>query len=903
MSTNSTCPYCGTGCGVIVETAADDSITVRGDTLHPANYGRLCSKGSALAETLTDDNRLLYPEINGQQASWNQTIDHVARSLTDTIEKFGPESVAFYVSGQLLTEDYYVVNKLVKGWFGTANIDSNSRLCMASSVVGHKRAFGTDTVPGCYADLEAAELIVLVGSNLAWCHPVVYQRIMAEKLRRPELFLVVIDPRRTVTADQADLHLPIKPDADTRLFNSLLSYLAQHGAIDQRYIDQHVSGFDDALDAAGEVDVAGVAAEVGVDPQLLLEFFEKVCITGKTVTLYSQGVNQSRSGSDKVNAIINCHLATGRIGKPGMGPFSITGQPNAMGGREVGGLATMLAAHMELGNPEHRDIVQSFWDSPAIAAEPGLCAVDLFDAIGDGRIKAVWIMGTNPVDSLPEADRVKAALQACPLVIVSDVVSSTDTLDCAHVRLPAQAWGEKDGTVSNSERCISRQRQVRTPVGEARPDWWAVCQVACRMGFRSGFNYSHAADIFREHARLSAFANNGSRDFDIGACAHLSIDEYESLKPFYWPWIKGQTTAEPVRFFANGHFFTPDKKARMLPVQAALPGNADLSDHYPLILNTGRNRDQWHTMTRTGYSARLSAHLGEPYLEIHPHDALIHGIQDADIVRVRSPHSDVLLRALLSDRQVAGQLFAPMHWTDEFASRARVDSLIGSVTDPYSRQPASKSQAVSIQRFDAASYGYALLHSKPDKRLLDDIHYWAMAPVKGGWQIEVAGSLTPAKLDALMATRLTRALQPSGSEPLSYLDPASGLRKRAVFESSKLELLLFTGSKPVLISRSWAADQLATDWTAKATRWKLLAGRPSIDQPDKGAIVCSCFSVGVTQIETAITTKRCRDVKSVGNCLQAGTNCGSCRSEIQGILNRCDQTLKRKCTTSPSRMM
>lgn len=844
MKTDTTCPYCGTGCGVTVEQTTDGSFSVSGDTTHPANRGRLCSKGAALAETLNTDNRLLQPEIQGQAVSWYQVIDHVSRALEETIEEYGRESVAFYVSGQLLTEDYYVVNKFVKGWLGTANIDSNSRLCMASSIVGHKRAFGSDTVPGCYEDLESANLIVLVGSNLAWCHPVIHQRILEEKQRRPELFLVVIDPRCTATADYADLHLAIQPDGDTLLFNGLLAYLSNRGLLDEHYLEQHVNGLDDALLAAGDIPLTRLAETLGVNLQQLEIFYGRVAYTPKTVTLYSQGVNQSESGSDKVNAIINCHLATGRIGKPGMGPFSITGQPNAMGGREVGGLATMLAAHMELGNELHRQTVQQFWQSPHMATDPGLCAVDLFDAIEEGQIKAIWIMGTNPVDSLPEADRVRAALQRCPLVIVSEVANRTDTLDYATVRLPALPWGEKDGTVTNSERCISRQRALTAPSGNARADWWAVSQVACRMGFRYGFNYASAADIFREHARLSTTDNHGSRDFDIGAAALLNDDEYQNLRPFYWPWSAGRPMNEPVRFFADGKFFTPDNKARMLPIHAACPGNRDLSDRYPLVLNTGRVRDQWHTMTRTGYNPLLSADMGEPFLEIHPHDALIHGIEDADIVQLRSAHASVLLRAVLSERQKLGQVFSPMHWSDEFASQARIDTLVNSRTDPHSAQPASKNQAVSIQRFNAGSYGYTLLRHKPRRELFSDIDYWAMTPVVGGWQVEFASVLDARELDTNMAMRLTRAMQPSCIEPLSCLDHADGMRRMAIFEQDKLQLLLFTSKLPLPVSRSWSAAQFESLWNERSTRWRLLAGRPDSDQ-----------------------------------------------------------TLKRKCTTSPSRMM
>ncbi|TJV43943.1 MAG: nitrate reductase, partial [Mesorhizobium sp.] len=697
-----TCPYCGVGCGVLAKVAANGEVTVRGDPDHPANFGRLCSKGSALAETIDLDGRLLYPEIHGRRTDWDEALDLVASTFSRTIAEHGRDAVAFYVSGQLLTEDYYVANKLMKGFIGSANIDTNSRLCMASSVAGHRRAFGSDTVPGSYEDLELADLIVLVGSNLAWCHPVLYQRIAAAREKRPDMKVVLVDPRRTMTADIADMHLAIAADGDVALFTGLLAYLGQHNALDRTYITAHTTGFGQALFAASALDLAGVAAATGLGEDELVRFYSLFAATANTVTVYSQGVNQSSSGTDKVNAIINCHLATGRIGKPGVGPFSVTGQPNAMGGREVGGLANMLAAHMEIENSAHRDRVQRFWSAPAVAEKPGLKAVEMFQAVADGRIKALWIMATNPVDSMPDADAVEAAIKACPFVVVSDVLAKTDTVRHAHVRLPAAAWGEKDGSVTNSERRISRQRAFLATPGEARADWWIVAEVAKRMGFDEAFSHPSPADIFAEHAALSAFENDGARDFDIGAYAGVDAETYEELAPFQWPapsqgtplwpaghlplrggdqpssWpslvvnvaerapsvelpispLEGEMAGRPeggvqaghssasTRFFANGNFYTPDGKARFIPIRPV--PQTRTNENFPLVLNTGRVRDHWHTMTRTGKSQRLSQHLAEPFAEIHPADAQHFGIGDADIVRVSTEHGEVLLRALVT---------------------------------------------------------------------------------------------------------------------------------------------------------------------------------------------------------------------------------------------------------------
>ncbi|CCV03504.1 Nitrate reductase [Mesorhizobium metallidurans STM 2683] len=883
-----TCPYCGVGCGVLAKVAADGQVTVRGDPDHPANFGRLCSKGSALAETIDLDGRLLHPEIHGRQTGWDEALDRVASTFSQTIAEHGPDAVAFYVSGQLLTEDYYVANKLMKGFIGSANIDTNSRLCMASSVAGHRRAFGSDTVPGNYEDLELADLIVLVGSNLAWCHPVLYQRIAAAREKRPEMKVVLVDPRRTMTSDIADLHLAIAPDGDVALFMGLLAYLGQHNALDRAYITAHTTGFGQALFAASKLDLAGIAAATGLSEDELVRFYSLFAATAKTVTVYSQGVNQSSSGTDKVNAIINCHLATGRIGKPGAGPFSVTGQPNAMGGREVGGMANMLAAHMEIENPEHRDRVQRFWKAPDIAEKPGLKAVDMFKAVADGRIKALWIMATNPVDSMPDADAVEAAIKACPFVVVSDVLASTDTVRHAHVRLPAAAWGEKDGTVTNSERRISRQRAFMAMPGEARPDWWIVAEVARRMGFTEAFSHVSPTELFAEHAALSGFENDGARDFDIGAYAAVDAQAYDALEPFQWPapspgaplWPpEGDAWARrpegPVRFFANGNFYTPDGKARFIAVRPTVETRT--SPDYPLILNTGRVRDHWHTMTRTGKSSRLSQHIAEPFAEIHPADAQRFGIGDADIVRVSTVHGEALLRALVTARQRPGSVFVPMHWTDQFAARARVDALVAPITDAISGQPASKNGAARLERFAAAAFGFAVLAERPASI---DADYWSLARCAAGWRLELA--LQAGRDWTAFAASLLGA--DAQSETLAYHDAAGGHYRFARFTGSRLVGALYLAPVPVAVSRSWAVEQLGADHADRRGRLAIVAGRPGGNGVNRGAIVCSCFGTGANQIAEAVRGG-CASVAAIGAVLGAGTNCGSCRAEIRTIID------------------
>ncbi len=884
-SVASTCPYCGVGCGVNARVSPPAAVgglpvvQITGDKQHPANFGRLCSKGSALAETIGPEDRLTEPSVNQQPTSWDQALELVAEKFSQTIAETGPDSVAFYVSGQLLTEDYYVANKLMKGFIGSANIDTNSRLCMASSVAGHRRAFGADIVPGCYEDLEIADLIVLVGSNLAWCHPVLFQRIQAARRARPELKLVVIDPRRTVTADEADLHLPISADADAPLFNYLLASLAKNAVVNSDYVGQHTDGFDQALSAAQRLSAEQVAEAAGISVPTLDQFVQMWSDTEKVVTVYSQGINQSSIGTDKVNAIINCHLATGRIGLPGAGPFSVTGQPNAMGGREVGGLANALAAHLDPESAEDRDLLQDFWDSPGVAQKTGAKAVDLFDRLATGEIRAVWIMATNPADSLPDSDRVQAALAKCPFVVVSDVVQNTDTLRYADVVLPSSAWGEKSGTVTNSERMISRQRAFLEPPGQAKPDWWQMAQVAIRMGWKDQFAWSDVHQVFVEYAALTSTRNDGRRGLDIGAMVSLTADQYEQLTPTRWPATeaaKRAGTEDPTRFFANGEFLTPNSRARFVAVHAEQPQR--ISDQRPLVLNTGRIRDQWHTMTRTGRSARLSAHRAEPFIELHPVDAVARGIVDAQLVQVESDTGRCLLRALITDRQQPGAVFSAMHWTDQLASHGRSNALVPARTDPNSGQPAFKHVAVAVSPARLAAYGYLLSAAQPRP---GQASYWAKSRVSDGWQVELGFDEFPAD----PANWLEPILDlPESAQMLSLADNSRHQVRLAWFDGDRLCALLLLSDAPVLGARTWLASLLNQPAENRLSRFKVLAGIAGADQPDPGPTVCACFGVGATQIGEVIAGEPGIDVDGIGKALKAGTNCGSCRGEIAALV-------------------
>ena len=872
-----TCPYCGVGCGVLVTPEADGGYSVTGDPDHPANYGRLCSKGSALGETLLDDGRLLQPIVDGKTADWDGALARVSDTFKAVIDEHGPDAVAFYVSGQLMTEAYYVANKLMKGFIGSANIDTNSRLCMASSVAGHKRAFGSDTVPGNYEDLEQADLVVLVGSNLAWCHPVLYQRLEAAKKERGTK-VVVIDPRKTATCDIADLHLRVKPGSDVALFNGLLTHLNQSSNMDRAYVDAHTDGLDEALSAARDdaPDLAAVAKACDVPLLDVAAFFELFSATKKTVTVYSQGVNQSSQGTDKVNAILNVHLFTGRIGKPGAGPLSVTGQPNAMGGREVGGLANTLAAHMDFDDVSI-DRVQRFWSAPRVASKSGLKAVDMFEAVRDGRIKALWIMATNPAVSMPNASAVRDALDICPFVVVSDCVPDTDTAGYADVLLPTTTWGERDGTVTNSERRISRQRPFKRAPGEAREDWAIVCDVAATMGFGDTFAFEGPAEIFAEHAELSRFENDGRRDFDLGGLTDMGTTTYNALTPVVWP-IHTRLGHGQARFFCEGEFFTPSKKGHFVAVHQQPPAH-DVDDAFPLILNTGRARDHWHTMTRTGRVARLSLHRAEPYLDVHPADAARYELEDAGLVWVASALGKVLLRVRLTEDQTPGTVFAPIHWSDTTSANAVVGRLIAATFDPVSGQPEFKQTAVSLCAFTPRWHALAITRGTVQKT---DAPYWTSIAGAGCSLMTMAGDVDAPDWQSWAETQV----EGGAVEWLSFSDPASGQHRFAALKDNRLEAVVFVSPRADLPSLDWLQAQFALDALDATDRAGVLAGRARDGAFDPGPLVCACFGVGVNDLRRAIVQDQALSVEAIGEMLNAGTNCGSCRPEIQAILDQ-----------------
>ncbi|OWV28870.1 nitrate reductase [Halomonas campaniensis] len=881
-----TCPYCGVGCGVTATVEAGTLSAVEGDREHPANFGRLCVKGSALHETLGNQGRLTHPRVDGVEVSWDTALSTTAERLNALRTEHGNHSVAAYLSGQLLTEDYYVANKLFKGFLGTPHLDTNSRLCMASAVVGYKRAFGADAVPCNYEDMEEAELIVLVGSNLAWNHPVLYQRIKVAKERNPLMRLVVIDPRVTDSCEIADLYLGIKPGSDAYLFNGLLAWMAQRRRLDTLYLERHTEGFDDALAAAQQTagSVAEVAAACDVDPERLETFYYWFASQLHVVTLYSQGVNQSASGTDKCNAIINCHLAGGKIGLPGAGPFSITGQPNAMGGREVGGLANQLAAHMDYHTPGALDLVSRFWatDSltPILPEGPGYKAVELFDAIERGEIKALWVMATNPAISLPDAARVRTALERCPLVIVSECAAHTDLLPYADIVLPASGWSEKDGTVTNSERRISRQRGMLPPPGEARHDWWIMCEVAKRLGFTEAFNYTHPWEIFDEHAQLSGFENGAAtgspkRLFDISGLVGLGRDDYDALAPIQWPVTKAAPHGT-ARLFEDGEFATENGRAKLLAIHPQGPEQA-LSAAYPLRLNTGRIRDQWHTMTRTARSPRLMNHRAEPFMDVHPDDAHSAGVTDQGLAVLTAAKGEFRARVRVSNAQRRGEVFVPIHWSDCFTQQARSSALIDSITDPLSGQPESKHGAVALAPL-ATDWQATLLVAEgaAESTPWCSIAYWTRIPMRGCQRWQLANTQSVSDWLAQLRTWLP------GDVSVVSQDPTTGRLRAACVENGQLRWWLMVGPPKELPGLAWLETRFNEAELSDSHRRRLLAGCDD-GAADTGPVVCSCHQVGQTTIVNAIREGD-TSVEALGARLACGTQCGSCIPELKSLI-------------------
>ncbi|WP_040557231.1 nitrate reductase [Reinekea blandensis] len=862
-TTHTTCPYCGVGCGVSVRGGGSQRRPIIDATSdHPANQGRLCSKGSQLSATLEDRPRLLTPMVNHQPVTWDSALDSVTEAIRDCVDNYGPNSVAFYLSGQLLTEDYYVANKLMKGFIGSANVDTNSRLCMSSAVAAYKRAFGSDSVPTCYEDVELTDLLVVVGSNMAWTHPVLYQRIEAARVKRPELKVVVIDPRATATASQADMHLALKPGTDGYLFTGLLTYLHEQGLADDEFIANHTKGFREALKQA-RYSVVEVAQLCQLPEHQVRDFYERFITENSVVSLYSMGINQSNSGTDKCNAIINAHLASGKIGKPGSGPFSITGQPNAMGGREVGGLANMLAAHMDFSD-EHCSRVGAFWEATNMARQPGLKALDMIDAIEQGKIRFIWIMGTNPALSLPDSQRVKKALSQCNTVVVSDCIANTETTALANILLPATTWGEKNGTVTNSERRISRQRPFRTAPGEAKHDWWAICEIAKRLGHQSAFSYSHPSTIFDEHARLTAYDNNGQRDLDLSGLVGLTQQAYDELTPIQWP-VNAEHPNGCSRLFTDHQFFTPDRKANFVPVSPKLP---ELSgENEPLVLNTGRSRDQWHTRTRTGLASKLNSHERWPTIYLNPDDATTLSVTSGQLVILENQRARAFGFAEVDSAQLHGSVFLSMHWHDQVASRSGCNALTDFISDPHSGQPQFKQTRVSCK---PATMAWWRIRLSQLPELSDDRDYHWIIPIKNGvvtieaWQ-KKRPVMNEGNLEDDNHQRFQTAwVEPEKQKNAYWLDQSV---TAIVIESRELNLA--------------ELNQLILSYEQSTSPARISGELIASDGHELGRRICTCFETHEADIDAFLADHPSAQMDELTRSLKCGSHCGSCRPELR----------------------
>lgn len=894
--TKSTCCYCGVGCGVIISSQNDKIIDIKGDPNHPANFGRLCTKGSTLHLTAKLDNRLLYPEMRltreatRKRVSWDDSLNYLTEQFAQTIEKHGPDSVAFYISGQLLTEDYYVFNKLAKGLIGTNNVDTNSRLCMSSAVTGYKATLGSDAPPACYEDIDSTECLFITGSNTAFAHPIIFRRIEDAKKNNPNLKIVVVDPRRTDTAQAADLHLAILPGTDVALYNGMLHVLLWEGLLDMAFISAHTNGFDALKDTVREYTPKMVADICGIKETDIItaaKWFGK----GPSLSMYCMGLNQSIHGTEKNAALINLHLATGQIGKLGAGPFSLTGQPNAMGGREVGGMANLLSAHRDLANPEHRAEVAEFWGVESVPATPGKTAIEMFDAVKDGSIKAIWIACTNPAHSMPDVNNVITALQNAELVVVQDAYNNIDTNQYADVLLPASTWGEKEGSVTNTERRITRVNPAIPTPAEARHDWAIMVDFAQRLEKRLAknsnlFPYTTTEEIFNEHRESTR-----GRDLDITGLSYSLLNEQG---PQQWPFKTGDSTGA-ARLYTDGVFQKPDGRAQF--VNTIYKGTADKTDaRHPLHLLTGRLRDQWHGMSRTGTVAQLFNHAEEPVIQMNADDMSRRSIKNGDIVKVSNKRGSLVLVAQLSDEVQASQTFIAMHWGSQFMHGLGVNALMPPTFDKTSKQPELKHTAIKIEKLELP-WRMTVMRTIQNLDMLEKVRGllanfdYATCGLFGRQTEHHVGMLilraahTQAP-DSGLIEQIDRILEMTDDMPLlNYQDAKRGISKRILVSNHS--------GKPEVTGVRLVGETLATDWlkevmssgefTVELRRWALAPlSTPPAGQRSRGKIICNCLDVAENDIVETIQLGA--DLITLQNKLKCGTECGSCVPELKRLV-------------------
>ena len=929
--TRSTCCYCGVGCGVIIQSEGAQITGVRGDPAHPANFGRLCSKGSTLhltaAAHITRQARLLEPRHRGQRGgplqaiAWDTALDLAADRFAAIVRADGPDAVGFYLSGQLLTEDYYVFNKLGKGLIGTNNVDTNSRLCMSSAVAGYKATLGADAPPACYDDLALAQTVFIAGSNTAWAHPVLFRRLEDAKRANPAQKWIVADPRRTETAAAADLHLPLLPGTDVALFHGLLHLLLWEGLTDAAYIAAHTRGFEALRDRVREYTPKQVAQVCGLKEDDIVQaarWFGGVDRSGDaqvrtpTLSLYCQGLNQSSSGTDKNAALINLHLATGQIGKPGAGPFSLTGQPNAMGGREVGALANQLSAHRDLANAEHRAEVAALWGIADVSAAPGKAAVEMFEAAADGAIKALWIACTNPAQSLPDQAMVRRALQRCEFVVLQEAYASTATAPYADLLLPASTWGEKDGTVTNSERRISRVRAAVPAPGQARDDWAIGVDFARRLEARlparrsdgrTLFPYDCAQAVWNEHRQSTR-----GRDLDITGLGYSALE----AAPQQWPCPDGETSGR-ARLYEDGRFATPDGRAHFAS-PAYRPVAEPRDARFPYSLTTGRLRDQWHGMSRSGTLGRLFGHDGEPSIELHPQELERRQWRVGDLLRVRSRRGEVVLPVQAREGLAPAQAFIAMHWGEEFVSGhdaagaplLGVNALTSAARCPQSKQPEFKHAAVRIER---AGLPWQLVAGAwlPEgelqttrerlRALLPRLAYASCVPFgrepdgRVGLLLRCAAA---AAADEPLLREIEQALTLEGDDVLRYADPQRGQRRAMRLGAGPdagadtLDAFLLAGDAA---AAAWVLGLLRDGLPARPFGQALLSGRrtPPAAVPPRAPQVCNCLDVSQAAIiDTLAACHGDADARlaQLQQRLRCGTECGSCLPAVKALVAR-----------------
>lgn len=889
-TTASTCCYCGVGCGVLIEHDDEKILGVQGDPTHPANFGKLCSKGSTLHLTGDLDARGLYPELRlgkglaRSRSDWDSALDHAAHVFAETIREHGPDSVAFYISGQLLTEDYYAFNKLARAVVGTNNIDSNSRLCMSSAVVGYKRSLGADAPPCSYEDIEQSDCLLIAGSNMAYAHPILFRRLEAAKAARPEMKIIVVDPRRTDTCDLADLHLAILPGTDVALFHGILHILMWEGWIDRDYIDAHTEGFDALKSLVRDYSPELVADICGISVADLQQAAELIGTTRSFLSLWCMGLNQSTAGSAKNSALINLHLATGQIGKVGAGPFSLTGQPNAMGGRETGSLSNLLPGHREAGNAEHRADVAAYWGVEALPQTTGLTAIELFDAVHAGTIKALWIACTNPAQSLPNQSKVHEALRACPFVVVQEAFFTTETCAYADLLLPAASWGEKQGTVTNSERRISHVRSAVPAPGEARPDWAITSDFARRLetllrpGQPSLFDFTDNQQLFDEYKQLTR-----GRDLDYSGLSYAILDE---RGPQQWPFPHSTSPGTP-RLYADGHFATANGRAKFL-AEPYMAAQEQREVHFPLTLNTGRLRDQWHGMSRTGTAARLFGHVEEAVLGLHPDELRARHLLNGDLVKIDSRRGSLVVPVEADEAVRVGQAYLPMHWGDRFLKGLGTNVLTQPAFDPLSKQPELKQAAIEVSDARLPWQFFALVEGDVQQRFsalrpLFEPFAFASLTLTGrerpALQIRAASPEAP---DSALLAQIDALLGIDQGPVLAYDDPRRAVGKRVRIEDGRITAIRLAGETA---ARHWL-KALWSDGKADASlrRWLLapLSTPPGAAGTKKTRTLCNCLNVSEDAVCAGIL--RGLDLNGLKRELKCGTSCGSCVPEIKRLL-------------------